>query len=231
MSDDAFRELLRSPLEEPRKSARGSRRPPRRSDGPGPGSSWVPALLAMVIGGALVLGGWLVAGGTDAEQAATTTTSTTAPPRAVAGSVFPATYVPINDRLAVRAERILQREDVTYVSFSTVVAAGLEPDETAGIVGGLWELITRDGSAVASIEDFFDPLARGTFTVAFPGVDATSIEAVRLVGNAVRTSNGFETEYTFDPGLPFTSETPTVLGLEEGLELSIDSFELAESGS
>ncbi|NNC73952.1 MAG: hypothetical protein HKN93_00435 [Acidimicrobiia bacterium] len=232
MSDDAFKELLRSPLEEPRKSARESRRASRRpsGDGGGDGSSWVPVLLAMVIGGVLVIAGWLAAGSDDDDATAETTTTTTTL-AAATGSVFPATYTAIDDRLAVRAERILQRGDLTYVSFSTVVAAGLEPDETAGIVGGLWELVLRDGTTVASIEDFFDPLARGTFSVAFPGVDATALDRVQLVGNAIRTSNGFETRHDFDAGLPFTADDPTDLGLEEGLTLTIDSFDLAESGS
>lgn len=235
MSDDAFKELMKSPLEEPRRRRRDSRKraaEPRRGGSGGGGGSWVPALVGMVVGAIVVLAGYLVAGTDDPadEAAGVTTTITTTTTLAASNLGFPAGYTVVNERIAVRPERILQREATTYVSFSSVVAAGLDPDETAGLVGGLWELELRDGSTVTSEEDFFDPLARGTFTVAFPAVDTAAITGVRLVGEALRTTNGFTSEYAFDPPLPFAADQVDVFLLEDSLELQVDSFELSADG-
>ena len=145
--------------------------------------SWGPLLAALAIGGALALGGFLLAdGGADKATGAAPPAPTSSAPPATTPAVaafgdLPPGYVAVNDRVGARPERIMVREETMFVSFTTAVRSGLDPEQTAGFSGGLWTARLRDGRGVPAIGEFTDPFARGTFTLAF------SLDGFANIGN------------------------------------------------
>ncbi len=228
MSDgDAFKELLQSPVEPKRE-----RRTHPDPDGRPPGTVWA-ALAGLLVGGLVVLAGYWLADGGDATAMpeVTTTTSTepvVAPPADI--DAFPPGYVAVNDRSAVRVERVLLRPDEAIVSMTVAVRRGLDPEATAGFWGGTWELLTGDGVAIPSEAEAFDPLAKGAFSVRFPGsFTANDLEGIRLTGEALRTTMALETSMADQP-LPFAEPESDRFDLDGSVDLVIDTIDLQLEG-
>lgn len=220
--DDPLRSLMRSPLEEeaPAREPRGD---------------LMLILGSVAVGGLLVLGGYLVAGGDDPTPSAATTTTppATTSTTAVGTLGFPPDYVQVNDRVAVRAERVLIRDDIVYVSLSQAVLAGLDATETAGFGRGDWTLQAA-GSEFPMVAEFRNIGAPGTFTVAFDaaGLVAGSLENLVLSAEGV-LAGGSNEVLTIDApdGLPLllAPESMSII-LGDGAELVIDEISLAGDG-
>jgi len=159
--EDALRELLRSPLDEEPRRARGAARPGRKTA--------VLLFLAAAAAGAglTVAGASLVRG--EAAPATTAAATTTAPPPS--GPALPVGYYPLGEGFGARVERILQRPDAVFVTLSLAVDEAQDPAATTGHQGGQWLLEFPDGTSVRSSGVAFDPVARGTATIAFPAFD------------------------------------------------------------
>ncbi|MEE8331803.1 MAG: hypothetical protein V3R84_08525 [Acidimicrobiia bacterium] len=218
---DPLQSLMRSPLED--------ERPDREHQ------SGLPMMLgSVVIGGLLVLGGYLaVADDEPAPTAVPTTppaTTTTTPAGAVG---FPPGYVQVNDRVAVRAERVLIRDPIVFVSLSQAVLAGLDAEETAGFGAGDWTLRAA-GSEFPMLAEFRNVGAPGTFTVAFDaaGVAARSLEDIVLTGEGI-LQGGSDEIFTLDvpDGLPLLLAPASIeVGLGDGIVLVVDEISLTEDG-
>lgn len=192
MADDVLKELLTSPVEERRKprEPREPREP--RSSGP----TWIPFVVAMIAGAAIALIAYLLVAddepqavpttlGSTTTSTTTTTVAVTAPPT----GQLPPGYTEVGDRIGVRPERILRRPDGVFITFTTAVVNTLDAQGTLGFQGGLWTLRLSDGTTIASSDEAFDPLARGTVSVFFPGdIDPDLIDSVELNGTATRTN-------------------------------------------
>ena len=203
--ENLLRELLTSPLEEKTKRRVGDT-PPEPTTDPTAPSDRVAAFGPREIGlfaAAALLGVVIVlvvrAVASDDTAAAPTATTTVTPittPATVAGGEqpppegLPAGYEPVDGRLGMRVERILERQDGVFVTITTVTHNSLDPDQTTGFQGGLWALVLEDGTRVETTVDGMDDLARGVVTVVFPPGDYTSedIETVELTGMAHRTA-------------------------------------------
>lgn len=228
MSDtDAFKELLQSPIE-PKRERRARPDPEDRSQ-----TNWWPLVAGLVLGGLIVTAGYLAAGeGEEASAPQATTTSTAAPVAVPPTEIdpFPPGYTAVNDRTAVRVERVLIRPEEAIVSMTVAVRRGLDADATAGFWGGTWELLTIDGGAVQSSTEAFDPLARGAFSVTFPGSFAEpDIAGIRLTGEALRNTATLETEIEGEP-LPFGEPATARFELDGNVGLIIDTIDLRLEG-
>lgn len=212
---------MRSPLEE--------EAPPRESHG-----GYLLLLGSVAIGGLLVLGGYLVAGDDEPAPIVTTTISPATTVTTVAATVgFPPNYVQVNDRAAVRAERVLIRDGMVFVSLSQAVLAGLDATETAGFGAGQWTL-RAGGSDFPMLAEFRNVGAPGTFTVAFDGagVAAGSLESMTLGGEGI-LQGGSNEVLTIDApdGLPLLLAPESMfIILGDGAELVIDEVSLTGDG-
>ncbi len=240
MSDDPLSELLRSPLadadEEPsgrwRRSATGDRPPDRRTN-----PAWVPFVVSLAVGGAIVVAAAALSGGTEepAPTPATTqapTSSTVTPSVTAAPAAFPPGYVAINGRVGLRAERMLLRDDRLFVSFTTAVRSGLDGEFTTGFSGGRWELELDDGRTVRPLDEIFDPLVPSAFTVVFPVDDFVfdDITAVRITGDAYRSGTTYQMSLDVN-GLPWSGRPPSDrIPLDEDLELVVEDLDFTIDG-
>ncbi|MDH3730756.1 MAG: hypothetical protein OES13_06500, partial [Acidimicrobiia bacterium] len=218
---DPLRSLMESPLtdEEPSRERPGG---------------LAMMLGAAAVGGLLVLGGYLLAADDEPPPAAvastveapTTTTATQA-----AG--FPPDYVQVNDRVAVRAERVLIRDPIVFVSLSQAVLAGLDGEETAGFGAGEWTLRAA-GSDFPMLAEFRNVGAPGTFTIAFdaPGVGATLPESIVLSGEGI-LQGGSDELFSLDApnGLPLAVAPEAMeVNLGDGVALVVDEILLDGDG-
>jgi len=207
MVDDLLKELLTSPLEAP---TRRSRRRSAASDDPSTGITpdgeggrgsrgdlpRVPMLWgvgAAIVGALIVFAGYSIAAD-DPAPTTTTTTSTTLAAAAIddgSPSDLPESYTPVGDRLGMRVERILARDDGVFITVTTVVRNSFDPTATTGFQGGLWTLVLDDGRRLTSTVESFDALARGTVSIWFPADAYTpqQITSLELNGVATRTTN------------------------------------------
>jgi hypothetical protein len=189
------------------------------------------ALVGVVVGGLLVLGGYVVAGDGDADVGAVATTTSAPAPVTTSAAGFPAGYSPLNERIAVRPERVLFRDDTVFVSLSQAVLTGLDATETAGVGAGDWELIAA-GTTYPMLTELRNVNAPGTLTVAFaaPGVAAGDLEALRLVGEG--SFLGTADEAIFDVGgLPFDGPPgPWVIDLEPGAAFVVEEVVIDGDG-
>lgn len=216
---EALRSLMRSPLEE--------ETPPSS----GPGRSLAAILGLAGVGGLLVLGGYVLASGSEATPVAVTTTALPSATTAITGSVgFPHGYVAINDRVAVRAERVLIRDNVVYVSLSQAVLADLDAAASAGFSAGLWTLQAA-GAEFPMLSEFRSDNAPGTFTVAFDaaGVVAGSLESLRLTAEGVSLGANETQSFEAPAGLPLAVELAAI-PLGAGASLEIDEVTLGAEG-
>ncbi|MBT8207502.1 MAG: hypothetical protein HKN07_11715 [Acidimicrobiia bacterium] len=232
MTDEnsGFSELLKTPLEKPKRPGDRS----RREQAP---SLPVAAVIGgLVIGAGIVLAGFTVARSSEEPVTAPTvatsiqqTTTTTAAPTTVAPtSGLPTGFVALNDRVGVRPVRILHRGSEVFVSFVTAVLTGLDPEETSGFNGGKWQLLLDDETTVENDQEFFDALARGSFTVKFTVPDGVSPTGVRLAGEALRNSTAFQSEVSVE-GLPATLPREE-FAVDGDVTLVIDEMEIREDG-
>ncbi|MFH1330453.1 MAG: hypothetical protein ABIJ48_07380 [Actinomycetota bacterium] len=228
--EDALRELLRSPLDEESRRARGTARPGRR------------AAAVLFLAGAAAGAGLTVAGASlvDGEAAPATTTAaattTTAP--VFSGAALPAGYYPLGEGFGARVERILQRPDALFVTLSLAVDEEHDPAATTGHQGGQWLLEFPDGASVRSSGVVFDPVARGTATIAFPPFDHDLNEAgLRLVTvEALHTETFSATVAGTVAALPSEGTLrlalePTAFALDGGGTLRLGPLDLAPTGA
>lgn len=222
MSDDKFRDLMRSPLEKPR------RKQPRGGWGRG-GPLWA-GVAAMAIGAAAVLiGAAVVDNETDPQFS---TVSTIGVDEANEFGSLPPGYVSISDHIGARPERVLLQQDAVFVSFSLAVRSEVDAARSAGYSGGRWQLVLADGSAVDDDGEFFDPLTPGTFSVRFaaPGVTGNDLGSVRLLAAGLGLSTAHQTSLETPGGLPFSGPPQNPVQLEEGLVLVLDDVTLGLDG-
>lgn len=183
-----------------------------------------------------MVAGYAVA--SDDAPASTTTTTTTTTLAAAADdgspSGLPEGYVAAGDRLGMRVERILMRDDGVFVTITTVAENSLDPTATTGFQGGLWTLVLSDGRRITSTVESFDALARGTVSVWFPpeGILVDDIEALELNGNASRLTNTFTSMTTegFMVGEDTATEValaPTRFDIDAGVTLAVDRLALS----
>ena len=157
--ESALRELLRSPLEDEPRRARGSR--------PGRGIGLGIFLVAAALGAGLTVAGAALAGG-DEPAATTIITTTTTTTAGASGPALPAGYYPVGEGFGARVERVLRRADAVLVTLSFAVDEEHDPTATIGHQGGQWQLEFPDGSTVRSTAVAFDPIARAAATIVFP---------------------------------------------------------------
>ena len=165
--EDALRELLRSPLDEEPRRARGASRPGRKT-------AVLLFLAAAAAGAGLTVAGASLVGGEAAP--ATTTSATTTSAATPSGPALPAGYYPLGEGFGARVERILQRPDAVFVTLSLAVDDEHDPAATTGHQGGQWLLEFPDGTSVRSSGVAFDPVARAAATIAFPPSTTTWTE-------------------------------------------------------
>lgn len=151
MSDDALREVLRSPLDDPA--------PPRRG-------SWA-ALAAVVVAAGCGFG---VAAGVRALIPGETvdTTVTTTEPVATSTTIAGPTALGEVEAQVLAAFRQGGR---LYLVVATTVLPGEDPTEVAGLPGAHWVLRVGGGDLVVAAAEYLMPAAPGAFTIEFPDTD------------------------------------------------------------
>jgi hypothetical protein len=226
----ALRELLRSPLDEPRR-ARGNGR--RRL------IAVAIFLVAAAAGAGLTVAGAALAGGSTATTVASTTTTTTTAPIA-SGPALPPGYYPLGEGFGARVERVLMQPGATLVTISFALDEDHMPAEgtphlspaidgdsavTRGHQGGQWVLEFPDGDTVSSLGVSFDPIAPGTATITFPpSAHDPSLGVLRLV-------SAFELHTaTFSVSVPGTLAALPPVGTM-AVELAQTTFSLDDDGT
>lgn len=247
MADDLLKELLTSPLDNPKQGRRRARSDVTAS-GVGqegtesaPMMAWPWVVGAAVLGATIVIVAYLVADDGPVAAAPTTTTTSAPAPAANDGSPsgLPAEYTAVGDRLGMRVERILVRSDGVFVTVTTVIENSLDPDQSTGYQGGIWTLVMADGRRVTSTNESFDALAPGTVSIHFPpaGIVAEDIQALEVNGLANRLTNVVSAEsqesFILEPGgTPLDlALDPTTFSIDANVELVIDSVSISASGA
>lgn len=218
IDEEALRELLRSPLDEPPPTWSAVTR--RR----------VAAVVAALAGGVAVVA--LLAAfdrGGPAETAATTagpTVSSTSPSDRTSG--LPDGYVAVSPDMGLRAEWIYEREGVIYVAVSGVVASGADRESVTDLPGGIWTIRLTDGQRVAFRRTHVDPAAPGITTVEIPAFGVTLDEIAALEVVPASESRVVETTSLIDTGsLPWTGPgTPIRLDLDADVTVVVDDVAL-----
>ena len=159
MSDDALREVLRSPLDDLPPSRRGLLWP----------------VVALVAGAAAGFGIGAALRSSPPEPAAapeTTTTATTAPP-----ATLPPGPVPLGD---VGAEVVAAWEQGgrLYLAVATTVPAGTDPAAAPGLAGATWVLQWGAGARTPATAELRSAALPGVFTVEFPVADLSGEAAL-----------------------------------------------------
>jgi hypothetical protein len=219
--------LLRSPLDDEPRRARGSRL--------GRGIGLVIFLGAAALGAGLTVAGAALAGGEEpAATTVDTTTTTTAP--VVSGPALPAGYYAVGEGFGARAERVLRRADAVFVTLSLAVDEEHDPAATIGHQGGQWQLDFPDGSTVRSTAVAFDPVARAAATIVFPFFDQDpTLATLRLISaQELHTAIHSATVAGTVAALPATgtldlSLEPASFALDGGGTLRLGTLSLAAS--
>jgi hypothetical protein len=209
MSDDALREVLRSPLDD--------LPPPRRGTWAG-----AAALLLAVAAGFGVVAGIRALGNDSPAIGETTTTTQSATSTTAAGPVA-------LGGLGVEAVAAWNRGDRLYLVVATTVPPGADPSETEGLSSAHWVLRAGEGDLLTATAELSTPLAAGLFTLEFPATDL-SAGAELLVYPAVEVVDD-----TFSTALD-SAQFPWEGPLEgtpyrlAGEELAIDRIRLDDGG-
>ena len=219
MEPEAFREVLRSPLDE---------RPP-----PSPGRRLLLTACGGLLVGALAVLPWALRGGT-AESVAPLTTVATAPPTPV--GLHPG-YAALDAGRGLRVEWIHHSGDVVLVTVGCTIPSDRDREHTAPLgtstlfeagtrAVGRWELCLESGRCVAPLYEVHDPRAEGMVTVVFPAggivpIDAGSIDHLALF--PVTGAGTRQVTVTYAAGdLPSVRPDPGI---------SIPATELVEAGA
>lgn len=219
MSEDAWAELLRSPLDPD----------PERGDARTRNVSWRLAVLVLVAG--VVAGGVFAAwrAGRASAAAETTTTSagaTTSIPAAPAPAEpsLPDGYVEVVDGVGIRPLGWYRSQGGLFVVVSTAVRTDFDPLETEALRQGSWALVD-EGRVVEYARQVWDQPALGVTAVEFIGVSQLP-EAMRF---AAVVDRHIET-VTLPPleGYPVETAGPFNFTLEHDLDLVVDSVTAAE---
>jgi hypothetical protein len=247
--ENLLRELLTSPLEEKDKRRIGSE--VEEADPPPERAARVDARDIALFAGAALLGIVVVLGVRElvSDDPGAAAPVTTTPPTSVSGTTvppadaapptgLPAGYEPVDERLGMRVERILKREDGIFVTITTVTHNSLDPEETSGFQGGSWAMVLEDGTRIESTVDAMDALAQGVVTVVFPpGDDATGdIAAIELTGLAHRTSLSLSATSDTIDALPEDGSdialvlTPNRFDIDAGVSIVLDELTLSTTG-
>ncbi len=149
MSEEALRELLRSPLDD---------LPPRRA---GRGAAVVIALLALVAGGTAGFG--TAAFVDDETPVVETTTSTTTT------SVAAADPVGAGEGAGLEVAWTYHDGEAFFVGVTTTIDPEVDRSEAHGIQTARWGLRLTDGREVEFDAEYASPAAQGMLTVEFPG--------------------------------------------------------------
>ncbi|MFQ5555600.1 MAG: hypothetical protein ACE5GC_09575 [Acidimicrobiia bacterium] len=233
--------LLASPVDDdppPHRRERPRRRP-RGSE-----RSWPPALLwvlGVIAGGAIVVAAYAVSrtGAPQATASAAIPPSVaTSPPTTTGGleiderdAEFPDGYTPIDELVAARFERSAIVGDAMLLTFTTAVRSGFDPELSAPLNGGSFDLVLEDGSSRASTGFAGVPFSRGVFTVVFDGagIDFDDVTGVMLTERWFRTQIFTDTDLDAS-SLPFVLASPLDQQLAGGVTLVVEEAELTREG-
>jgi hypothetical protein len=209
MSDDALREVLRSPLDELRPPGRG-------------GWAGLAALaLAAACGFGATAGIRTLAGGDGTAANATTTTE-------AAPSTTPAAITPLGD-LGVEALAAWRQGGRLDLVVATTILPGAERDEVPAMEGAHWVLRLGEDDLRPATAELHTPLAPGLFTLEVPDTDITG--GVELLAYpAVEVVEGEFPTALDSAQLPWEGPpagTPYRLG---GEEMFIDLLRLDDAG-
>lgn len=220
----ALAELLATPLDRDTSE-------PTDEEGKPPGSTPWGVLIALIIGGAVVLGGFALADRTTDEEAVPTTSvpPTTIAPTAVAA--FPAGYTPIDDATAVRVVRIGESGDDLAVTLTSVAARNVSGEASTPFTGGRWAAVLRNGSTVPALGQIADNGTPGVVTALFDPAEVPPEDLIALRLSERWFNQHADAIQELDiTGFPWTLPEPEVLDLGEGNQLVVSSLELTETG-
>jgi hypothetical protein len=218
MSEDAFRELLRSPLPEPGSAME------RRT------AAWAWFSMAAVVG-ALVTGAVLWLGGGGEEQAAPATTTTTSAAIA-AEPALPAGYTPIvGGRYGVRPELIFADGANPVLVVSTAVRSDLDPSSVAGFTGGVWSVRSAGGTATAYQREIRLQESLGVFAIEFPAGTAIEPDATLELHQPLPPEAATVVTPIEIRGLPWSGPLdPIAFPHTDGIEIVFDSIDVGAEG-
>jgi hypothetical protein len=154
MSDDALREVLRSPLDDPA--------PDRHA----PWAAVAAVVVAAGCGFGVAAGVWALIPDETVD-----TTVTTAEPVATSTTLAGPTAIGEVEAQALAAFRQGGR---LYLVVATTVLPGEEPADVAGLPGAHWVLRLGGGDLVVASAEYFSPAAPGAFTLEFPDTDISA---------------------------------------------------------
>lgn len=208
MSDDALRELLRSPLEDS----------PRRAP-----LLWIRTV-ALGLGG-LALGTALAGAAVlafGAEEAAETTAVLTSSTTTPTGPVL------LDGGLHAEAAWVMQRGDALLVGVHLLSEPGTSPEPPGSAA---WELRLDDGRSVLYRADYAAFLSPGVLTVEFPGedIEIADLEAlvVRPARRAIELSGAWEIDVD---QLPWRGPPPGPIVAGEDFTLSATEVHIGDNG-
>jgi hypothetical protein len=208
VSDDALRELLRSPLEGlPRRSSR----------------RWVRTL-AVGLGG-LTLGAALAGAavlGLGTDEAADTTAVFAASTTTTSGPA------PLGGSLHAEAAWVMQRADALLVGVHLIADPGTSPELPGSAA---WELRLDDGRSVLFRADYAVFISPGVMTVEFPGegIEIPDLEA--LVLRPARRALELSGVWEIDAGqLPWRGPAPGPIVTGEDFTLRATEVRIADNG-
>ncbi len=167
MSDDAFRELLRSPLDDPPDRGAGDTR------------LWQIGMGAAVAGTALTLALAWAFGGFDEGEAAPT--PTVAAPIVTASDTTTAPD-PVAPAVTLEPQWVFEADGVIYVTVASIAPAG-GTGEAPGIVSANWAVELADGRRLAATAEVVSSEAPGLFTIAIPAPGVDAADVTRLLAN------------------------------------------------
>ncbi len=150
MSDDALREVLRSPLDDlPRAGRRGGR-------------AVAAFLLAAATGAGAVAGGRALSSPEPGPQSSTTTTL------AAGGEPAAAVPVPMGE-VGVEVAATWSQGEHRYLLVATTVRPGVEPTTVEAVPSAHWTLRLEEGDLLPAVAEYTSAAVPGLFVVEFPG--------------------------------------------------------------
>ena len=209
MSQDALREVLRSPLDDLPGRRRGS------------AVAFAAFLLAAGVGVGIVAGGRALGSDQAAPESSLTTTGAV-PETTVAAPVS-------LGELGVEVAAVWQQGEHLYAVVTTTVLPGADPADTAVAAGAHWVLRLPGGELLTATDEYTSTFVPGTFTVEFPLAEISGsaellvypvAEVLEARFPTTRDSMALPWEGPLD-GLPYR------IG---GEELIIDGFRLDDAG-
>jgi len=153
MNDDALREVLRSPLDDPA--------PPRRG-----GRAIGAVLLLAAAGGFGAVAGARALTGSESPATTEGTTTTIASPVTAATAVM--------GGVGVEAMAAWRQSGALFVVVSTAVLPGEDPEAVTGVPSAHWVLRLRGGDLLPAAAELTTILAPGMFTLQFPEADLST---------------------------------------------------------